>query len=64
MNWILIAISAGMIMTSSHETEEACLGREAMYKKEHKQANIKCVNMSNITYGTISGSICLTPGCR
>lgn len=54
MNWILIAISAGMLMTSSHDNEEACLGREAMYKKEHKAAQTKCVDMRLNFTSTIS----------
>ncbi len=65
MNWILIAISAGMLMTSSHENEEACEGRKAMLAKD-KITNAKCVDMkqnSFITYGTtncvrLDGSRC------
>ena len=48
MTWILIAITTGMIMTSHHETEEACLGRKAMLEKE-KITNSKCVEMSKKT---------------
>lgn len=44
MNWILIAITSGMLMTSHHDTEEACLGRKAMLEKD-KIINIKCVDM-------------------
>lgn len=46
MNWILIAIASGMLMTSSHDTEEACLGRKAILEKD-KITNSKCVNMQN-----------------
>lgn len=44
MNWILIAITSGMLMTSYHENEEACLGRKAMLEKD-KITNSKCVDM-------------------
>ncbi len=44
MNWILIAITSGMLMTSSHDTEEACLGRKAILEKD-KITNAKCVDM-------------------
>lgn len=64
MNWILIAITSGMLMTSSHETEEACLGRQAMLKKD-KITNSKCVDMQNLLTGyssTGNSTICyLTP---
>lgn len=65
MNWILIAVSSGMIMTSSHETEEACLGRKAMLEKD-KITNSKCLNMSpypTTTFGT--GTVFCSNGiCR
>lgn len=48
MNWILIAITSGMLMTGHYETEEACLGRKAMLEKD-KITNIKCVDMRQST---------------
>lgn len=56
MNWILIAITSGMLMTSSHETEEACLGRKAMLEKD-KTVNAKCVNMMPSIGTTYNGII-------
>lgn len=47
MNWILIAIISGMLMTGHFDTEEACLGRKAMLEKD-KITNSKCVDMSTI----------------
>lgn len=44
MNWILIAITSGMLMTGHYDTEEACLGRKAMLEKD-KIINSKCVDM-------------------
>lgn len=47
MNWILVAISAGMLMTSSHDTEEACLGRLAIITKAPINVSIqaRCIDM-------------------
>lgn len=53
MNWILIAIISGMLMTGHFDTEEACLGRKGMLEKD-KIINIKCVNMSSPTLSSIS----------
>ncbi len=57
MNWILIAITSGMLMTGHYETEEACLGRKAMLEKD-KITNIKCIDMRNLTIGTTSYITC------
>ncbi len=55
MNWILIAITSGMLMTSHHETEEQCLGRKAMLEKD-KIINAKCINMTQINFSTSTTS--------
>ena len=34
MNWILIAVVAGSIVTSGHETKEACMGRVATLQEQ------------------------------
>lgn len=61
MNWILIAITSGMLMTGHYETEEACLGRKAMLEKD-KITNSKCVDMRNLSFtNTGVGTVCLTP---
>jgi hypothetical protein len=60
MNWILIAITSGMIMTSSHETEELCLGRKAMLEKD-KITNSKCVNMMPNFFTTGSNILLSAP---
>lgn len=57
MNWILIAVASGMIMTSNHETEEACLGRKAILEKD-KITNAKCISMQPI-YGSITNEMIL-----
>lgn len=58
MNWILIAITSGMLMTGHYETEEACLGRKAMLEKD-KITNVKCISMQSIY--SIGTSTNLTP---
>lgn len=65
MNWILIAITSGMLMISHHETEEACLGRKAILEKD-KITNSKCVDMRGNIISNSVGSIqlCTNPGCR
>lgn len=64
MNWILIAITSGMLMTSHHDTEEACLGRKAMLEKD-KITNSKCIDMRGFSLTGISSSSIITcPGCR
>ncbi len=68
MNYILIAIVSGMLLTSSHETEEACLGRKAIIEKEHKISNSKCIDMRQGGYvTTINPSNCIrldSTSCR
>lgn len=58
MNWIFIAIMSGMIVTSSHDTEEACLGRKAIFEKDHKISyQNKCVDMrQSFTGVSLTGS--------
>lgn len=66
MNWILIAITSGMIMTSHHDTEEACLGRKAMLEKD-KITNSKCVDMRILYSSSLTGNMltCVNPSsCR
>lgn len=60
MNWILIAITSGMLMTSQHDTEEQCLGRKAMLEKD-KITNSKCVDMMrHLTTTTLNGNSGIT----
>lgn len=58
MNWILIAVTSGMLMTGHFDTEEACLGRKAMLEKD-KITNAKCVNMQNLSYNSTTGTMCI-----
>lgn len=60
MNWIYIALLSGNLITSQHDTEEACLGRKAILEKENKITNAKCINMMTSFYGSI-GTITLSP---
>lgn len=67
MNWILIAITSGMLMTGHYDTEEACLGRKAMLEKD-KITNAKCVQMSEnylvIGGSSATGGCSIRQGCR
>ncbi len=36
MSWIFIAVIAGSIVVSGHDTEEQCLGRKAIVEKDNK----------------------------
>lgn len=62
MNWILIAITSGMLMTGHYETEEACLGRKAMLERD-KITNAKCVDMRSIIGYSTGTSICTNLTC-
>lgn len=33
MNWVYVGVLLGSLVTSQHETEEACLGRKALLSK-------------------------------
>jgi len=59
MDWILIAVVSGSIIVSGHSTEEACLGRAAMLKKDQK-IEAKCVS-SPTRYGSVT---LYDNGCR
>lgn len=60
MDWIFITVIAGMITTGGFPTEEACLGKRAVWERDHKIAGM-CVKAPTFTlYGT---SITLTPSC-
>lgn len=66
MNWILIAITSGMLMTGHYDTEEACEGRKAMLAKD-KIVNVKCVSMqaTSVLTSSTGSTICFQGGyCR
>lgn len=51
MSWIMIAVVAGSLVVSGHDTKEACEGRAAMVREAIKGA-AKCVE------GPSSGAVC------
>lgn len=59
MNWICVGLIAGSLVTSLHDTEEACKGREAMLQKQ--KVRTTCVPMPShsvssgiiTSYGTV-----------
>lgn len=62
--WVFIALIAGSLVVSQHDTEEACQGRKAMAERQ-KVTNAKCVELpvSTVTHWNGSG-IVLTPNAR
>lgn len=56
MSWILVGTLLGSVITSSHDTREACEGRAVLLRE--KNAGAKCVEMPS----GYSGTITLTPG--
>lgn len=60
MNWILVGTLLGSIITSQHDSREACEGRAVLLKE--KNANVKCIEQSITTFSThsCSGVVCYT----
>lgn len=56
MNWIFIGLLAGSLVTSTHETEEACLGRAEVLKKKDVVGRCDKAPTSGLTING-SGSI-------
>lgn len=52
MNWIFLGLLAGSLVTSAHDTREACEGR-AVIAREKGVERGKCVELSQ--HGLISG---------
>lgn len=57
MNWILTGLLLGSLVTSTHDTEEACLGRKAVLAKVKEVSSVDCHRMLpstslSITSGT------------
>jgi len=57
MLWMFVGVLLGSIVTSSHETREACEGRATLLRE--KGVSGKCVDMSFTTLR--SGDISVTP---
>lgn len=68
MKYILIGTLLGSIVTSSHDSEEACKGRREVLKE--KGAVVECYKdpstnlYGNITGCTITNCVLITPGAR
>jgi len=56
MSWIMIAVVAGSIVVSGHDTREACEGRAAMVREATKGA-AKCVEAPSGTLTFNSSSM-------
>lgn len=52
MNWICIGMIAGSLITSLHDTKEACEGRA--YSLREAKAVAKCVEMPSSTIGFVT----------
>ena len=62
MSWILIAIVAGSIVTSGHDTKEACLGRVATLAE--LKITAKCVEAPTNYGSSLTGTLlCGGNGC-
>ncbi len=52
MTWVLVGLLGGSLLTSEHQTREACEGRAVILREKGAQA--KCVELgsssSNLTY--------------
>lgn len=60
MNWICIGLLAGSLITSTHDTREACEGRAVILRES--KAVAKCTEMPSNLSSYITG-ICLNgPG--
>lgn len=61
MNWILTGMLLGSLITSTHDTEEACLGRKAMLDKVKEVRGVVCHAQpqysTNITSGSSTATI-------
>jgi hypothetical protein len=57
MNWIFIGMIAGSLVISTHDTKEACLGRQAVLKEQ--KVDGQCVQNGSRTVGTTLNSITL-----
>ena len=53
MDWILIGILAGSIVTSGHPTREACEGRAVILREQ--KASVRCVEMVNVYTSPLTG---------
>ena len=60
MDWIMVAVISGSLVSSGHPTREACLGRAAIIHEQTKAAT-DCVKAptSGLTFtGGISNTVC------
>jgi hypothetical protein len=57
MNWICIGLLAGSLITSLHDTREACEGRAVVLREA--KALAKCTEMPRSWTGTTSNYIML-----
>lgn len=53
--WVLTGVVLGSIITSTHDTEEACRGRKAMLEKVSQVNQVECRNVNVMTFHTGSG---------
>jgi hypothetical protein len=61
MAWILIGLLGGSLITSLHDTREACEGR-AVVLRETKGLVAKCVELPRNSYITSGSVISICPG--
>jgi hypothetical protein len=61
MNWICIGMLAGSLITSTHDTREACEGRAVILREA--KASAKCVELPKGTSSLISNGSTISPFC-
>jgi len=52
MPWILIAVVSGSILTSGHETKEACMGRVSTLSEQKITAQCVEIARPGLTFNT------------
>lgn len=57
MSWILVGVVAGSIVTSGHDTKEACLGRVAVLAEAKVSAT--CVEAPGKSLSYTCGTNCM-----
>jgi hypothetical protein len=55
MNWIMIGLIGGSIVTSGYDNREACEGRAVMLRE--KGVTAKCIEMSNSSFVSTGGTL-------
>jgi hypothetical protein len=50
--WILTGLLLGSLITSTHDTQEACEGRKALLSREKNTINLECRHATSTATGS------------